>query len=516
MDGFTDDYNDATGVDLATSTNEVRDSANYYSGVLINNGPAIDGYIETLFHGDGANSGTTFTDSSSNNFSVTSSGNIVTSTTSPKFGTASIHVPSTANDYIYWGANSSSLHLDANPFTISFWIKTTTSSAGTIFGRNNGSAGQHNFDVALQITSSGLMDMVINTNTEYANAAQTITAVNDGDWHHVEFCRSGSNILSFVDGVGEGLTAVTSNSVINRESSAFYLGYMNGGHYTGAICYIDELEFSPGIARHTSTFTPPTAPWGGTDENYNNMTLQSNAFTAQADPTTARIILDEASAAGSTTLDTDLKAYASRDNGTTFTQMPLVDQGNLISINQGGIDSNTKLMLHCDGANDGTTFTDSSDSPHTVTAVGSVHTDTAVKKFGTASAQFDGAGDQLTVPSSSDWNPYDISFTADFWLYVSSFNDNYDWILGNTGANYYGWNIQLEKSNTTLNFLVGSGSGWAINTAGGSGYAISTGTWYHIALVKNGTAWALYVDGTSRLTGTSAATDYDKHLTGWG
>ena len=103
---------------------------------------------------------------------------------------------------------------------------------------------------------------------------------------------------------------------------------------------------------------------------YNNMTLQSNAFTAQADPTTARIILDEASAAGSTTLDTDLKAYASRDNGTTFTQMPLVDQGNLISINQGGIDSNTKLMLNCDGANDGTTFTDASDSPHTVTVAG--------------------------------------------------------------------------------------------------------------------------------------------------
>ena len=39
-----------------------------------------------------------------------------------------------------------------------------------------------------------------------------------------------------------------------------------------------------------------------------------------------------------------------------------------------------------DGSNGGTTFTDSSDLPHTVTAVGNAHTDTAVKKFGTASA----------------------------------------------------------------------------------------------------------------------------------
>ena len=32
--------------------------------------------------------------------------------------------------------------------------------------------------------------------------------------------------------------------------------------------------------------------------------------------------------AGGTTLNTDLKAYASRD-GTTFTQIPLADQGQL-------------------------------------------------------------------------------------------------------------------------------------------------------------------------------------------
>ena len=96
---------------------------------------------------------------------------------------------------------------------------------------------------------------------------------------------------------------------------------------------------------------------------------------------------------------------------------------------------------------------------------------------------------------------------------VDSFAHTYDWLLGNTGVNYTGWNIQLQSSGSKLNFLVGNGSSWDINTvSSGTGYAISTGTWYHVAVVKNGTAWTMYVDGTSRATGTSAATDYNNTL----
>lgn len=62
---------------------------------------------------------------------------------------------------------------------------------------------------------------------------------------------------------------------------------------------------------------------------YNNMTLKSNAYTAQAVPTTARIILDEYTAAGSSTINTDIKAYASRDNGSTYTQITLANQGTI-------------------------------------------------------------------------------------------------------------------------------------------------------------------------------------------
>ena len=64
-------------------------------------------------------------------------------------------------------------------------------------------------------------------------------------------------------------------------------------------------------------------------EAFNDMALQSNAFTAQTAPTTARIILDEYTSTGSATLNTDIKAWASRDNGTNWTQVTLVNQGTI-------------------------------------------------------------------------------------------------------------------------------------------------------------------------------------------
>ena len=57
-----------------------------------------------------------------------------------------------------------------------------------------------------------------------------------------------------------------------------------------------------------------------------NMTLISNAYTAVATPTKSRIVLFEEDV-DSVTINTDLKAYISRDGGATYTQHTLVDEG---------------------------------------------------------------------------------------------------------------------------------------------------------------------------------------------
>jgi hypothetical protein len=58
-----------------------------------------------------------------------------------------------------------------------------------------------------------------------------------------------------------------------------------------------------------------------------NMTLISNATTAEAQPDNARLILYEEDV-DSITENTDVKGYVSRDGGTTWTQATLVDEGN--------------------------------------------------------------------------------------------------------------------------------------------------------------------------------------------
>ena len=70
---------------------------------------------------------------------------------------------------------------------------------------------------------------------------------------------------------------------------------------------------------------------------YEDMILKSEAYTAQTQPTTVRIIMDEYTAVGSATVNTDIKAYASRDNGTTYDQITSL-------ANQGTITTNHRLL----------------------------------------------------------------------------------------------------------------------------------------------------------------------------
>jgi len=75
-------------------------------------------------------------------------------------------------------------------------------------------------------------------------------------------------------------------------------------------------------------------------QDYRDAALQSNAQVAYSVPTSARIVIFEEDV-DSITLNTDLKAYISRDNGTTFSQVTLEDCGNYVSgaqILQGVVD----------------------------------------------------------------------------------------------------------------------------------------------------------------------------------
>lgn len=166
-----------------------------------------------------------------------------------------------------------------------------------------------------------------------------------------------------------------------------------------------------------------------------------------------------------------------------------------------GIDSNTKLMLHCNGADESTTFTDSSPSSHIVTAQGTAQLDTAEKKWGSASGSFDGDSDYLTTPDSSDWDIFasnSDNWTFDCQVKFSSVGVGgcllYHGPLG--GSVWQDMFYFYKQNNNYFEFKVLNSSGTNIIYAEQtSGTTVNDTNWHHVALIKVANEYAIYVDG---------------------
>ena len=385
VDGFSDDYNDATGVDASASTGETRNaSSNYYSGssTLSPTGgtkTVVGDYTYHLFTADG-------------DFIV------------PTGGTGDIEVVMVAGGA--GGAKGG-----------------RTQDAG--YGGGGGAGGLLH-DTALAVTAQTYA-MVIGSGGDGAPYPSGAWGVNGGDSTGFGWTASGggggapwaSNTGSAGGSGGQGGSPAGPGGAENQSShtgssgtrtayGTAGAGYSNNDHGGGAgssggggghALYIANFAAGSiggdngagetpagsygwfggggGGSRTTSSYYSgagagmgqndnvgenATGTWGsggggggarytGSPNGYaggdgadgcvairyasdtfqlaENMTLQSNAYTAQADPTTVRVMMDEYTAVGSATLDTDIKAYASRDNGTTWTQTALTSQATI-------------------------------------------------------------------------------------------------------------------------------------------------------------------------------------------
>ena len=147
-------------------------------------------------------------------------------------------------------------------------------------------------------------------------------------------------------------------------------------------------------------------------------------------------------------------------------------------------------------------FTDSAEG-HAVTAEGDAHTDTTIKKIGTASLQCDGTGDYLSVPDSSDWD-IGTNFTAECWVYPTDTSGDRAWI-SQWESDSNTWYFRGESGNK-VNFVMWSGGSAVVNFTTGTS-VITADAWNHVALVKEGSDWEIFVDGTSEATLTDTDTD---------
>lgn len=177
-----------------------------------------------------------------------------------------------------------------------------------------------------------------------------------------------------------------------------------------------------------------------------------------------------------------------------------------VSVVSGGNDSYTVLLLNCDGADESTTFTDTSigGSTHTVTAFGNAQVDTAIKKFGTGSLfpvrTSSSVGGSLIVPSSSDFNFGNSNFTIDFWVNYSNKSDSpYFAFQGDYNAGSIGWSWAITQHGTNnLRFLYTTDGTTMIQEP--SGYDLPENEWVHVEVDRDSTNVYLFANGDLKHT----------------
>ena len=201
------------------------------------------GSVSLLLHGNGTNGSTTITDSSPSPKIVTAVGNAQLSTAQSKFGGSSIAFDG-SGDYL----QASSATLDpGGDFTVEAWaylsvftgyqmlFSTRIINTGSSFGIDD------NGKIAAYSNASGVssssFDMPLSI------------------WTHLAYTYSSGRLYMFVNGanVYNSVRSFTGNTQT-------WVGTSNGnGEYWNG--YIDDLRITKGVARYTSNFTPPTAPF---------------------------------------------------------------------------------------------------------------------------------------------------------------------------------------------------------------------------------------------------------------
>jgi hypothetical protein len=132
--------------------------------------------------------------------------------------------------------------------------------------------------------------------------------------------------------------------------------------------------------------------------------------------------------------------------------------------------------------------------------VGNAQISTSVKKYGTGSMAFDGNGDNLSGPANPNLDMNTGNWTIECWVYVSSRTLNYPLIFGNNNGSYSAGALAITNSNADSASYNDKFVLAAYDVASPTLVASSTNslnTWYHLALVRNGTSLVMYRDGTS-------------------
>lgn len=160
--------------------------------------------------------------------------------------------------------------------------------------------------------------------------------------------------------------------------------------------------------------------------------------------------------------------------------------------------ANVSLLLHMDGLDGGTVFTDQ--KGHAFTAHGATTSATA-PKFGSSSASFS-AGGWIDTPDSSDFTLGAGDFTFEAWIKTSTGG------VLNICGQYDGSDVSTIAQSLYLNAGVIQADSYsgavAEVTLRPASPTINDGNWHHVAVARSGSTFNLFSDGVLIATASYA------------
>ena len=313
-------------------------------------------------------------------------------------------------------------------------------------------------------------------------------------WNHLAVSRSGSTIRAFINGV-QVFSGSNSTSYATGSPAIAAIPTASGNIISG---YISNLRVLKGTALYTAAFTPPNGPLQAI-ANTSLLTCRYPTFVdGSSNPFTLTV-------SGNTVVNTlnpfptsqlPNPALGGAGNGVyTMSQYAALKAANLWPAFDPYY-KNVTLMLHGDGTNaaQNNTFLDSSASPLTITRNGNTTQGTFTPYGSNWSNVFNATTDKLTLtgPNLSSYT----NFTFECWVNFNGFGADTKYFLAVSGGSYY----QLVHDSSAGISLRVTGYTSVVGESSNAGWAI--GTWYHVALVKNGSTYTIYKNGVSIATST--------------
>ena len=165
------------------------------------------------------------------------------------------------------------------------------------------------------------------------------------------------------------------------------------------------------------------------------------------------------------------------------------------------------LTTQYNGGGNNSGFEDSSQNNFVITRNGNTTQGTFAPYGSNWSNYFNGSSDYLSSPADTALNMGTGNWTIECWVYISSRTLNYPLIFGNNNGSYSTGALAITNSNSDSasyndKFFLAF---YDVGTFVASGPTNSLNTWYHVAVVRNGTNISMYRNGASVISTTISA-----------